>query len=160
MKTALCKFCGSPVNRKRKWQEFCSDTCRWRSWATTHPRTRIQAAKEVPPCYYCGLPADTVDHIPPKTIRERLRDIGMENRYPCHEVQACHECNSALGGRPIFTLPERKRFVKAWLRRRYARVLATPPWTDSELKEIGYTLRTMILSRALMAEIIRARIAW
>lgn len=160
MKIAICRFCGTSIKRKTRWQEYCSDACRWRSWAQSHPRTRIEAAVDIPPCYYCGLPATDVDHIPPLTIRNRLADLGLTGRYAYHEVQSCHECNIALGSRALFTLPERKRYIKVWLRKRYQRLLRMPTWSDTEIAQIGYTLRTSLLSRLLASEVTRARLDW
>jgi len=160
MKTGLCKFCGKPVHKRRKWQEFCNDLCRWRHWIELHPRTRLESKGNPDPCYYCGLPASTVDHVPPKVMRQRIEELGLKARYEYHEVKACHECNSALGARAILTLPERKRFMKAWLRRRYRRLLRIPAWSDSEIAQLGYTLRTSVLSHILASEVIKARIGW
>ena len=161
MKIAKCRMCGSDVRRNRKWQEFCSDACRWRYWSQNHPRAKNAKPSDPPACFYCGLPASTVDHVPPKNLRDRVEILGLSNRYTFHEVQACFECNtSALGGRAIWTLSARKQFVKRWLRKRYKRLLGAPKWTDREIMELGYMLRTSVLSRQLAAEILRARIDW
>ena len=160
MKTSLCKFCGSPVYAQRHWQEFCGDRCRWRYWSQEHPRTRIEGDPSLTPCYYCGLPGTTVDHVPPISFRSRLRDFGLAGRYPEYEVHACHECNCALGAKPLFSLGERKRYVKGWLKRKYERFLRQPPWSDGELAELGYTLRTKVLSSLLAAEVTKARVQW
>ena len=161
MKISVCKFCASPINRKRTWQEFCSDTCRWRYWNQEHPRTKTDAKiKDSIPCYYCGLPASTIDHVPPKTIRERLRVLNLVKRYPFHEVQSCFECNIALGARALLTPQVRKQFIKSWIRKRYKRLLRIPVWSDRDLSELGYVMQSSVLSSILAAEVTRARLEW
>jgi hypothetical protein len=98
--------------------------------------------------------------VPPRSIRERLTELGLAGRYTFQEVQACRECNCALGAKAIFALDDRKRYVKAWLRKRYQRYLKIPQWSDGELREIGHTLREHVLSGVLIAELVRARLKW
>ncbi len=160
MKTALCRFCGSPIKRKTKWQEFCSSTCRWRSWSSSHPHVRKDAELPAEACFYCGLPGIGVDHVPPMSFRMRIQDLGLIGRFDFCEVRCCSECNSALGARALFRLAERKRFIKSWIRKRYGTILRTPHWSDDEIRELGYNLSTMVISRSLMAEVIEARLKW
>ena len=49
-----------------------------------------------PSCFYCGEPASTIDHVPPKSIRFTLIGLGAQTIYPFYELDCCRECNSAL----------------------------------------------------------------
>ncbi len=161
METVACRWCGSKISKKRKSQEFCSDSCRWRHWAENHPRiAKDKKFDDIIPCYYCGLPATTIDHVPPRTLRGRLIELKLDKRYEFFELDSCLECNLLLGPRAIFSRGDRKRFIKLALRKRYRRFLNISTWTDREISELGYTLKTSIISRFLMSEIIRERINW
>ena len=109
-------------------------------------------------CYYCGAPGTTIDHVPPKTARDRL--IALGRHFTPVELPACSECNSAIGARALWTASERKAFVKRWLRQRYAKYLRIPPWTESELAPLGDQLRGYILASIERQRQIRARISW
>lgn len=87
------------------------------------------------PCVYCGIPCQTVDHIPPICHRDML----PAKDWYC--VTACSECNTGLGGRFLLTFEERFRFVKAWLCSRYKKQLQAVDRSDKELKTFGPTLR-------------------
>lgn len=129
-------------------------------WSERHPRAETEPDEIYPPCYYCGQPGITVDHVPPISLRSRLGELGLNDRYTFHEVRACHECNVLLGARPLYTLTDRKRFMKRTLRRRYARFLRLPIWTDAQLAELGPTLKSSVLSAILTAEIVHKRLNW
>jgi len=109
-------------------------------------------------CFYCGLPADTVDHIIPRVVVTALMDIQFTAGRMT--VPACRECNSALGAK-VFSDPlEKKRWIKVWLRQRYKRVLQMPPWSESELAELQFNLREMTEAALRLKELIKSRIAW
>lgn len=59
----------------------------------------------VKPCVYCGDPASTRDHVPPRSMSK----LGKT-------VRACWQCNcQILRGLPIVELNQRARYVRAWL---------------------------------------------
>jgi hypothetical protein len=147
MRISLCQNCGKRFT-PRAGKRYCSDRCRWEAH---------QNARE--PCYYCGAPAQGVDHIPPRVARAELIALGID-KWDFLEVPACSECNSALGGRPIWILTARKEFIKKWLRRRYAKYLAIPAWTDEQRKDLGSNLSQFIDEGLLMAQITHQRIRW
>jgi len=153
MRRRACQNCGKLITKGRKDKKFCSEACRYTYW-------RDNPGK-LPPCYYCGFPADTIDHVPPISARSRLSELGLSPRYPNSEIDACTECNCVLlGSRPIWTLTERKLFIKKALQKKYRKVLKMKQFTDSELSQFGYNLRTSTISKAVLAEIIRSRLAW
>jgi hypothetical protein len=108
------------------------------------------------PCYYCGLPCDTVDHVPPKSAREYL-DL---KRYPRFLIPACRECNNLLGARSLYTPGERKKFIKRALKKRYGRVLLAPSWTDQEIAELGPCLQSTVRASEALKRLVRRRLAW
>lgn len=141
-----CDYCAKQIPKASHGQRFCSDKCRWLSW-----RDRKALS-----CFYCGCPADSIDHIPPRAARPYLDP----KRYPQTEVRACRECNSLLGYRGIFTPDRRKRFIKRALRIRYRNDLREFLWTPAEIEGLGPTLRTAVESRKFRHELIKDRLAW
>ena len=115
---------------------------------------------ELTACYYCGMVADSTDHVPPLTVRNRLAAAGLMDRYPFRTVPCCRECNSALGPRAPFSLMERKRWVKAWIRRRYAKYLKIPPWEDNEIGHLGPVLQGYVLAGIERQRVVLERLRW
>ncbi|MBK9497716.1 MAG: hypothetical protein IPO08_25040 [Xanthomonadales bacterium] len=105
--------------------------------AAQSEKRHLDARDNAVPCTYCGMPADSIDHIPPRAYREFIRAQGLEARYPFIEVMSCRECNSALGARALWTVPVRKRRIAAYLKRKYAKYLRIPDWTPAEAEEMG-----------------------
>jgi len=112
------------------------------------------------PCYYCGRPGDSRDHVPPRTMRDRLSDLGLRDRYEFIDVACCHECNCLLGSKPLLTLTVRRRFIAARLAKRYAGVLTMPEWTDREISLLGPNLRRYVIDGLALREYTRRRIAY
>lgn len=111
------------------------------------------------PCVYCGMPADTVDHVPPRHMRVQIQALGLVGIQE-REVPACRECNSALGARPLLTVTERRDYMKDFIRRRYKSVLRMKDFTEEELLELGESLRGMIRRNLSMRQIIQQRLRW
>ncbi len=89
-------------------------------------------------CVYCGVQADSVDHVPPVLLK---REVDKADRF-C--VPACQECNSTLGSKRLFTLLDRQVYIQLQYRRKYKTLLTMRDWTSAELSELGYTLRTYV----------------
>lgn len=113
----------------------------------------------ITPCIYCGMPADSIDHIPPRHMRDQLFGVGLVAMHE-REVASCRECNSGLGARPLITIGERRAYIKEYLRRRYAEYLRIPTWSDDELKSFGEGLQKMIERNMLIRDEVRQRLAW
>jgi len=107
------------------------------------------------------MPADTKDHVPPKAVRAIILQEHA-TRWPFVEVPACHECNSALGARPPWTVSERKQTVKQYIRRKYRRYLRIPEWSDAELAEhdARSTLGSYIYEGVIIQRLTKQRLAW
>lgn len=149
---ASCLFCGGrmPTSRTSR-RKFCSDTCKLQHW---------KAGKSAQPCHYCGCPADSVDHVPPRAYRPAIIETGLQARYPFTEVYACRECNVLLGARALWTLPKRKKFIKRALRLRYRKLLRIPEWTDSQKDELGRNLRGMVEAGDMARRVLMSRLTW
>lgn len=103
--------------------------------------------------------ADSVDHIPPRYLRAQMMGLELAAMRE-QEVPACRDCHSVLGRRPLLTITDRRAYVKASLRRRYARMLRIPNWTQDQLAELGDDLRRMIERNLLVRDEIRQRLRW
>lgn len=111
-------------------------------------------------CIYCGLAGDTVDHIPPTSVRQTLIDLGLASRYPFTEVRACKECNCAIGARPLWTIASRREYVKKWIERRYRKYLNIPDWSDLELARISPELAEFNRHGMAVRDLTKARLRY
>ena len=151
-KVIKCFVCGKEVKQAGgREKRFCSPACRSAGW---------RMGKTANPCFYCGVPADTIDHVPPRSVRPFIVIEKLLHKYPFHEVTCCHECNVLLGDRALWSLPKRKKFIKRTLRIRYKRLLAAPAWTDEEKKPMGYSLKVIIEQKELMRRVLLERLSW
>lgn len=121
-------------------------------------RTRWREGFE--PCSYCGVIANSVDHIPPRSARDGIIASGLMMRYPFIEVPACRECNSLLNLRGGWTLCERRDYIRRQLKRRYRHSLAIPDWTDSELARMSVGMRRYISYGLIVRDFVRQRLAF
>lgn len=127
--------------------------------ATQAEKMYLAARSSAAPCTYCGMPADSIDHIPPRAYREFIAAQGLQARYPFIEVMSCRECNSALGARALWTVPLRKQRIVAYLKRKYAKYLAIPDWTPAEAEEMGDgVLGSYIREGLIVRDVTRDRI--
>lgn len=153
-----CQRCGCEFSCERKNRMYCSPRCRFNAWyAKKH-----QAPGCPRPCVYCGAISDTIDHIPPQHVRAFLAEEFGDRRWPFLEVPACRECNCVLGGKALWTVGSRKRFMKEWIRKRYARYLKMPEWSDEEIAGLshrGEILKTVVYGMAIK-KMTRQRLLW
>lgn len=76
--------------------------------------------------------------------------FAMHNMYLTENrvvVPACRDCNRALGGQPLFTIQERRAYIRARLWRKFGQLIGMPGWKDEELEELGPSLRRHIKAR-------------
>src|SRR4051812_30323196 len=103
-------------------------------------------------CAYCGDPAETIDHTVPCWLVERNVELILHRKL--FKVPACADCNRRAGKTIDFTFQQRKRRIARSLRRAHIRLLSAADWPDDELEEMGYQLRTYLLtSRARRAHL-------
>ena len=116
---------------------------------------------EIDVCYYCGQPADSIDHVTPRAIKEMCHGEHPNPVTATTEtVIACRECNSALGSRFFETLADRKAAAKDHIRRKYAKYLRMPAWTDQELETLGPSLRGYVRRSLAIQKLTRMRLSW
>lgn len=147
-----CQNCRMVFQPQRAWQIFCTPGCR----RSAHFDDRIIEHA----CAYCGMIANTVDHVPPTSVRPTIIELRLVHRYPFTEVQCCSECNSLLGRRPLWTVVQRREFIHARLRRRYKKYLALPDWSEMELLALESTLRGSIEHGLAVKSVVLNRLAW
>ncbi len=106
-------------------------------------------------CYYCGMIATSFDHFIPRVLIK-------EGLFTEHQrlIPACQQCNSILGARVFPTLALRREAAKAGIRKKYARILNIPEWTEEEIEELGYTLKTRVRAGWKLKQLIRYRLAY
>lgn len=111
-------------------------------------------------CAYCGELADSVDHVPPRSARSRLRASGYKGMF--FEVDACRECNSALTDLSLFTLSKRRARIASYLRRKYRKYLRAPDWTEAQRESLGDQglLRSGVDSGLRLRDVARRRLAF
>jgi hypothetical protein len=55
---------------------------------------------------------------------------------------------------------ERREFVRGWLKRRYAKYLRIPNWTQENLAELSENLQGMVRRGITIRDLTRQRLAW
>ena len=111
-------------------------------------------------CFYCGLLATTIDHVIPRSLITRLDPAEAHDARYRWVVPACSECNSLLSDRIFDRLATRRVAAHEAIRRRYAKLLASPDWAPTELEDLGPTLRSHVERCQRLRELIRARLRW
>jgi|DEB19_MinimDraft_3_1074340.scaffolds.fasta_scaffold33555_5 hypothetical protein len=94
-------------------------------------------------CFYCGDPADCLDHCPPLSIVEDTDPKKLrEKKIPHVLLPCCHECNTALGDRYLLTVEDRllylESFYDAFLKKQKGF------WTQSQVDSLEGILKEYI----------------
>lgn len=144
-----CANCGRKVAKSRHGRRYCSPQCRFEAWR------KVRGMEHA--CTYCGVPGDSVDHVPATSVRPYLREHAP-GVYPELQVPCCRECNSLLGARG-FKLSDRRELVRRALERKYAYVLRMPNWTAEDRAEMGPSLTADIEQHQRLQGWVRARLA-
>jgi hypothetical protein len=115
-------------------------------------------------CTYCGILADTEDHVVPRHLLERAGELELDlskvMRIRRWVVPACRECNSSLSGRLFPTLKERRAAAHQCIRRKYAAYLRIPDWEDDEVEEMGPIAQREIVAGIAIRDWVRTRLRW
>ena len=110
-------------------------------------------------CVYCGLPSETLDHVPPLDYASICNEDAKKN-LAFYKIPSCGECNSALGNILLFTVLERINFIKKYLRKKYAKALRIPYWDEEELKELSRTMRDEIRKAEKQSAWVKDRVTY
>jgi hypothetical protein len=127
-----CLYCAERFEVRNSRRVFCSDTCRVRYNREHKDR-----------CFYCGELADTRDHLTPQAVGS----AGLSQWLGQDVVQCCRECNMLLGDRYAYALIPRMEHLAHALVRKYKLADAVPEWDDSEVEELGPSLRSYVRGR-------------
>lgn len=108
-------------------------------------------------CTYCGEPADTLDHVVPRSYLPPGVSVVTYNRK--YVVPACAECNCCLSNKAYHTVGSRAGYLAKRYARRYRAELLQVPWTDDELSELDMRLRQYVRTHLNMKTVALERIA-
>ncbi len=101
------------------------------------------------PCVYCGEHSYEWEHVIPYSF-------GL----PTCLVRACPECNRLAGSEIFPTIYAKQGFIKDKLLTRHQKLLRSPDWSEDELDEMGYGLRSYIQRGAYEKDRLLARLEW
>jgi hypothetical protein len=124
-----------------------------KEWQSIRLRAQMERNNQDKLCVYCGDWYQCLDHYIPVNWTEKPRSRRAADVVPC-----CVECNSILGGRPLFGLRDRARYLVLAYTKRLAPYNRIPEWTERELSELEYNLRTMIRSAMIARDIYEAKL--
>jgi len=94
-------------------------------------------------CFYCGDPAQALDHVPPLTMMDVIGPEKIKkDRIPRALVPCCTECNSALGNRQLMTVFDRLLYLESYYEAFFKQQKAM--WSDEEIDELGPSLREFV----------------
>lgn len=107
------------------------------------------------------MPAAGRDHVIARAMRDavQLRWPHLAHRFD-ETVAACTECNSLAGAKLFITVGAKRRWLKKRLRVRYAKLLASPTWTEEEIEALGYELRTHVQRAQEARRLTMQRLRW
>jgi hypothetical protein len=97
-------------------------------------------------CFYCGAPANTLDHVPPLHHMDNISyETRKKQKIPCVLLPCCIECNSKLGAKHLLTVDERL----AHLELQYDKIFKKQKsmWTQEEIDELGFSLKGAVIER-------------
>jgi len=101
-------------------------------------------------CIYCGEPADSHDHFPPRYLTQ---DQGF--LLPC-----CRSCNELAGISFPYVFWNRYWFVKEKIKRKYWAILTMPEWDEEDIEILGPNLRKEIGRCLKIKAVTKRRLAW
>lgn len=115
---------------------------------------------EAVPCAYCGLPADTEDHVTPLAFYHAGLEVVDMSEMRLALVPACRECNLIAGSHVFPTVLQKRRYIQERLRCRYKKLLEIPEWSEDDLDELSLSLARYVRRSLRLREIIWRRITY
>jgi len=114
------------------------------------------------PCFYCGEPAASEDHVFPLVALDSLLCEGSAPKGSdvLTIVPSCLECNSLAGDKVFNTREEKKRYIQRRLQNRYRDVLHQEVWDDDELAEMHGDLHRWITQSEVERRRVQSRIGY
>ncbi len=92
-------------------------------------------------CTYCGATSECREHVIPVCYLSLSRNYDPRKSWI---VPSCNSCNSLAGAFIAFSIPEKARYITTKFKNKYRKFLKQPEWTQEELDELDYKLKTMI----------------
>jgi hypothetical protein len=113
---------------------------------------------EATPCAYCGMPAETEDHVIPITFYQAGMDAIQMSHWRFSLVPACRECNVLASNFVFDTVSKKRRFIQERLKCRYRKILAIPFWDEDEIESLSEDFARYVKHGLKLKEIISRRI--
>lgn len=108
-------------------------------------------------CMYCTMPADTIDHVPARSVVQMLGDDHFDELF---YVDCCRECNTALGDAWLNTIAERATYLVGYYRKRYKSLLNMPKWTQEDIDDLSEgSLKKNIIASSKQKEVLEHRLS-
>lgn len=113
--------------------------------------------KERNECFYCGRPADTLDHVPPLSMMDFLdREKRKRDDLPAVLVPCCIECNTALGDRMLSNVYERLLFLECYYDKKLSKLKSF--WSEEEIENMGFSFANSLKDRKQLQQIFTEQI--
>nr|WP_314257977.1 hypothetical protein [uncultured Devosia sp.] len=96
----------------------------------------------------------TIPELARRPILDMLAKVGATG------VPSCRECLDLASRIDALTIGGKRREIHHWLAIRYGRILELPAWSDDELDELGYNLKTDVEASQHLRRQIANRLAW
>ena len=95
-------------------------------------------------CFYCGDKGDSIDHVPSLyEVYTRGVDFFLNKNIQLITVNSCRQCNSVAGTKGHNT-DQRAKIIYKRYNKMYQSVLNNTFWSEEELDELGFLLRSAI----------------
>lgn len=96
-------------------------------------------------CVYCGAMAESRDHVLSLSCLGQKRKNSERHKGTDWLVPACLECNVTLCDKYLDNIPARAEHLFVRFTKKWRKILKSPTWSESELAELGETLRRSIM---------------
>jgi len=97
-------------------------------------------------CFYCGDPAQCLDHLPSLSL---MSDFSMEDlkkqKIVCSLLTACDECNFASAAKHHFYPIDRLIFLENHYEKHFKKMKSL--WSAEEIEELGPSLREYVKAK-------------
>lgn len=145
----------------RELPRGASSTNGRRCWDADAQFEYAVSALDAGACVYCGRPGTTLDHVTPVSFVAPALAAGVRfSDGSLWKVPACPECNSMAGSMVFRSFDTKRSWLHDAIRRKYAKELRVPDWTEEELAELGGKTRREVRVAGRIAELTRQRLNW
>jgi hypothetical protein len=105
-------------------------------------------------CVYCGDWYECRDHPVPVSYSDVYRTYRRGETVP-----ACVMCNNLLGAHIFSSMNDRSEFLLGRYERRFAKIMRFPEWASSEIDDLDWGLRCLILMKMHAKLIAKSKIS-